>query len=172
MAVPRVVAFDLDATLWYPEMYQLWGGGAPFKKNTDGTLSDRSGTTCYLMGNSAAIIRELKTDPKWADSKVAVCSCTDEPSWADECMRKFEVAPGMPLKEAIDIEEIYKGGKSKHFKSIHAKTGIPFEDMIFFDNEEHNCRTVAPLGVTCIYTPRGMTAAEWERGLKEYSKRH
>lgn len=34
--------------------------------------------------------------------------------------------------QAVDIEEIYKGGKSKHFKSIHAATGIPYEDMIFF----------------------------------------
>lgn len=24
MAVPKVVAFDLDATLWFPEMYQVW----------------------------------------------------------------------------------------------------------------------------------------------------
>jgi len=79
-ALPKVVAFDLDATLWYPEMYQvrmrnfwnnnthvmhcshqpdfvylstlqLWGGGAPFKKNSDGTLTDKSGTT-YVCENA------------------------------------------------------------------------------------------------------------------------
>ena len=40
----------------YPEMYQLWGGGAPFKKNPDGTLTDKSGTKyvpfCELVQNS------------------------------------------------------------------------------------------------------------------------
>lgn len=24
MVVPKVVAFDLDATLWFPEMYQVY----------------------------------------------------------------------------------------------------------------------------------------------------
>mmetsp|Transcript_36032 Transcript_36032/g.74093 ORF Transcript_36032/g.74093 Transcript_36032/m.74093 type:complete len:80 (-) Transcript_36032:224-463(-) len=76
----------------------------------------------------------------------------------------------MNLKTAVDIEEIFKSSKTSHFKNIHKATGIPYSDMIFFDNEEHNCRNVAPLGVTCVYTPRGMTEAEWDRGLKLWSK--
>ena len=52
-------------------MYQLWGGGAPFKPNKDGTLSDASGTRCYLMGASAKILSDLRTDPQWKDTKVA-----------------------------------------------------------------------------------------------------
>ena len=169
--VPKVVAFDLDATLWYPEMYQLWGGGAPFKKQADGTLLDKSGTKCYMMGDTAAIIRELKTDPKWKDTKVAYCSCTDEPSWADECMLKFEVGDGITLQSAVDIKEIFKSQKTTHFKNIQKKTGIAFEDMIFYDNEEHNCRTVKSLGVHCVYTPRGMTREVWESSLADFAKR-
>ena len=30
-ALPKVVVFDLDGCVWDPEMYELWGGGAPFK---------------------------------------------------------------------------------------------------------------------------------------------
>lgn len=42
--LPKVVAFDLDATLWMPEMYQLWGG-SPFKRDPSGVhLLDRQGT--------------------------------------------------------------------------------------------------------------------------------
>ena len=33
-----------------------------------------------------------------------MCSCTDEPSWADECMRKFEVGNGMTLKEVAQSD--------------------------------------------------------------------
>ena len=33
--LPQVVAFDLDGTVWTPDMYQLWGGGAPFRKTPD-----------------------------------------------------------------------------------------------------------------------------------------
>jgi hypothetical protein len=66
------------------------------------------------------------------DTKVAYCSCTDEPSWADECMRKFEVGGGITLESAVDIKEIFKSQKTTHFKNIHKKTGIAFEDMIFY----------------------------------------
>ena len=49
-AKPKVVVFDLDGCLWDPEMYELWGGGAPFSDNGDGTLKDRSGVTVRLLG--------------------------------------------------------------------------------------------------------------------------
>ena len=96
---------------------QLWGGGSPFKKNNDKTLTDRSGTRCYLMGNTAEILREIKTSPRWKGAKVrslfrisidasvgqiAYCSCTDEPTWADECMRLFEIGDGMTLESVSE----------------------------------------------------------------------
>ena len=46
---PAAVIFDLDGCLWDPEMYELWGGGAPFSDNGDGTLKDRSGVTVRLL---------------------------------------------------------------------------------------------------------------------------
>ena len=49
-ARPKVVVFDLDGCVWYPEMYMLWGGGAPFNTQPNGDLKDRSGSKCYLMG--------------------------------------------------------------------------------------------------------------------------
>lgn len=47
---PKVVVFDLDGCVWYPEMYMLWGGGAPFKAQSNGDLKDTAGQKCYLMG--------------------------------------------------------------------------------------------------------------------------
>ena len=43
-------------------------------------------------------MHDLKTNPKWSDTKVAVASCCDEPSWAAECIRKFGVGDGLTLK--------------------------------------------------------------------------
>ena len=91
MTLPKLIVFDLDNCVWYPEMYQLWGGGAPFKVKEDGDLSDRSGERVYLMGDVKNIMHELKTDDKYADCQIAIASCCDEPSWADECLRKFKV---------------------------------------------------------------------------------
>ena len=47
---PAVIIFDLDGCLWDPEMYELWGGGAPFSDNGDGTLADKAGVTVRLLG--------------------------------------------------------------------------------------------------------------------------
>ncbi len=55
---PKVVVFDLDGCVWYPEMYMLWGGGTPFKTQANGDLKDKIGQKCYLMGTlkSAAAV--------------------------------------------------------------------------------------------------------------------
>ena len=47
---PAAIIFDLDGCLWDPEMYELWGGGAPFSDNGDGTLADKAGVTVRLLG--------------------------------------------------------------------------------------------------------------------------
>ena len=58
--VPQVVAFDLDGTVWTPDMYQLWGGGAPFRKTPDAdALLDASGAAVKLCGNTRQILREI-----------------------------------------------------------------------------------------------------------------
>ena len=51
--------------------------------------------------------------------------------------------------------EVYPGTKTTHFERIHRRTGIAYEDMVFFDNEYRNVRDVQRLGVTCVYTPEG-----------------
>ena len=53
--------------------------------------------------------------------------------------------------------EIYKGSKSGHLREIARKTGIGLGEMVFFDNEPGNCRDVANIGVTSVYTPEGVT---------------
>ena len=92
---PLMYVFDLDGCVWDPEMYQLWGGGAPFAADPqrEGDLLDCKGTKVYLMADVRRIWRMLHEDPAYADARVAVASCCDEPGWADECLSKFTVAP-------------------------------------------------------------------------------
>lgn len=168
--LPRLIALDLDATVWYPEMYMLWGGGSPFDCNPDGSLSDRKGVRLELMGNAKNILYEVKTRPEWSNTLLAYCSCTDEPNWAEECMQKIEVGDGYTVKTVCDHFEIYKGGKKKHFMHLNEVTGIPYEDMLFFDNEQQNCYEVEQLGVTCIHCPYGLTQDIWEDGLKQHAE--
>jgi len=168
---PKVVVFDLDGCLWYPEMYMLWSGGAPFSVREDGDLSDTSGKRVYLLGDLRRILYELKTAPEWQGVVVAIASCTDEPSWARECMRKLEVGPrgsGVCIDDCIQQEHIFKGSKQRHFERIADATGAALEDMLFFDNERGNCVDVSGLGATVAWVPNGVTAGAWEQSLARF----
>ena len=125
---PKVVVFDLDGCVWYPEMYMLWGGGSPFTQCSGGDLADASGTKTYLMGAVRQIFHELNTDPSWAGTKVAVASSCDEPAWARECLKKFRVGPpgscSTALSDIVDANliEIYKArSKQVHLTAIQVR---------------------------------------------------
>jgi len=170
--LPKAFVFDLDGCCWDPEMYELWGGGSPFKENKDGTLSDKRGTKIHLLGDVRDILHELHTDPKWKESIVAIASTCDEPKWARECLKKFPVAPGVTMEEVFqpDCCEIYKAyGKNEHINAIAKKSGIDIKDMIFFDNQTNNTSCVAGMkGPTVVYTPDGVTRALFEEGLSAF----
>ena len=167
-ALPKAVVFDLDGCLWAPDMYMLWGGGAPFSVEDDGTLRDCRGAKVEMLGSVPEVLFELKTDPKWKGVKVCVASCTDEPSWAQECLDKFKLGDGTSLKSAMMVEEIHGGNKQGHLRNIAKRTNIALEDMLFFDNERGNCVDVSAIGVTVAYVPRGVTALAWERALRDF----
>ncbi|KAJ1403576.1 magnesium-dependent phosphatase-1 [Ochromonadaceae sp. CCMP2298] len=163
----KLVAFDLDGTIWSPDMYQLWGGGAPFSNSpSNGDLLDCSGRTVRLLGISAEVLHELKDDPDLSDVKVAWVSCTDEPSWAAECLQKFKTTGGQMIATSADSSQIFKANKQVHFAKLKSQyPSIDFSEMLFFDNEMGNVRNVAKLGVRCVYCPEGITEAAWEEGL-------
>ena len=159
-------------------MYQLWGGGAPFRTTDDpDTLRDSKGQSVSLCGNTRDILSGLQAARATGDAKVAYVSCTDEPAWADECLRLFRLGgdgddAATTLKACADIEEIYKANKKQHFQRLQKKTGLPFNSMIFFDNEKHNCTSVSQLGVVCVHCRRGLSAEVWEEGLAKFAAAH
>lgn len=108
---PTAPTADLDGCLWAPDMYMLWGGGAPFTKQDNGELLDTKGQRVRMLGAVPEVLLELKTNPKWADTTVCIASCTDEPAWAQECMRLFDIGPDLVIKDAMMVEEIHGGNK-------------------------------------------------------------
>ncbi|KDD76075.1 acid phosphatase [Helicosporidium sp. ATCC 50920] len=173
--LPKLVAFDLDATLWIPEMYEL--AGPPFRpapgKSRQGKcveVVDRSGEHICLMGDSFEILKELAQSAQWQDTEIAYVSRTEYPAWADACLKSFAIECGPRMHDIAAHHEIYPGSKLTHFRRLHERTGINYKDMLFFDNESWNIKEVAQLGVTCVHTPRGMTWASWQEGLDRHSK--
>merc|ERR1712130_11326 len=171
--IPKVFVFDLDGCVWEPEMYELWGSGSPFTLNRkNGNLKDSRNTDVYLLGAVREILYELKTNEKYANSIVAIASTRDEPNWARECLDKFKIGPNLDitLGTVFSHSEIYKSsiGKKKHFQEIKTKTGVDFDEMVFYDNQMNNMNCVSKLGVTCVYTPDGVTAKMWQKSLEDF----
>ena len=79
--IPKLFVWDLDGTLWSPEMYQLYGG-SPFSLHLSSLdLKDRRGERVSLLGDAREILKEWKEKAKFA-----VASSCDEPEWARECI--------------------------------------------------------------------------------------
>jgi len=174
-SVPALVVFDLDACCWFPEMYMMSAGSAPFSEipgNADAKASARN-ETVKLLGRTRGIWAALHGSPRFEATRVAVASRCDEPAWAVELLKLFRAAPGVSFWDVLDggaLAEIYKGSKVNHFRALQKKTAIPFSDMVFFDDDMQNIRNVEALGVVCVHTPDGVTQAAWESGLDRYAK--
>jgi magnesium-dependent phosphatase 1 len=75
------------------------------------------------------------------------------------------------LSNVIDYSEIYPSSKVKHFSSLHAITGIPYNEMIFFDDEMRNDEVNKKLGVHFVYVPDGMTFELFLSAIKEFASK-
>jgi magnesium-dependent phosphatase 1 len=81
--------------------------------------------------------------------------------------------------------QIYPGTKTTHFRKIQQKLAkpsrsdqnplqgrtIPFEDMLFFDDEGRNRNVETDLGVTFCLVPDGVDCEEIDRGVWEWRRR-
>ncbi|CAG8434183.1 8470_t:CDS:2 [Funneliformis mosseae] len=149
--LPSLFVFDLDYTLW-PLWIDTHTSGSPFKADPfkPHCVKDRHGKLLKLYSDVPEIFRLIKNCPK---PHIAVASRTHEPEWARKVLSimPFPADEGCDsiknssngvnyrsLADIIDYDEIYPGSKLKHFRSLHKKSGIPYREMIFFDDELRN----------------------------------
>lgn len=205
----KIAVFDLDYTVWLPEMYQLNGPPKQVKKRTSSQqgrnstatsndvggneyiIVDQSNTQIRLFPGASYALSQINKlrDVHNMDILAAVASRTDEPQWASMCMdwltvphyddngdsggdgtsdsksRSNSSSKEKTLTACFDHVIIGFNDKKWHFERIQQLTRIPYESMVFFDNEMRNIRSVKELGVKCIYTPDGMTADSWHEAL-------
>ncbi|KAF6806450.1 magnesium dependent [Colletotrichum musicola] len=183
LPLPKLIVFDLDYTLW-PFWVDTHVSG-PLKANASHSAAvDRHGES---FGFYHEVPRVLYTLPL-AGVKLAVASRTSAPDLARDMLKLLHVpAPsadeptlggGSGKKEkprrALDFFdgglEIYPSSKIRHFEGIFRKTGIPFTEMLFFDDESRN-RDTESLGVTMHLIRDGVSWAEIEKGVAEWRKR-
>ncbi|MBA0687987.1 hypothetical protein Goari_005798, partial [Gossypium aridum] len=70
------------------------------------------------------------------------------------------------------IQEIFFSCKNKtdHFRRIQTRTGIPFNSMLFFDDEDWNIEAASKMGVTSIYVDNGVNLRALRRGLTQFTE--
>ncbi|KAG0696493.1 magnesium-dependent phosphatase-1 [Suillus ampliporus] len=174
--LPKLVAFDLDYTLW--DFWIDTHVHPPLKRDpSTGKVIDsqRNPKTINFYRDVPHIMHRLQA----ADVTIAACSRTDAPSLAREALDLILIPPKtgdnnakpIPAIKFFDQLEIYPSSKIKHFKKLHEKTGIPYDEMLFFDDEWRN-QEVEELGVTFTLVPNGLNVRILEKGLKEWRKRH
>ncbi|KAF8516881.1 magnesium-dependent phosphatase-1 [Gautieria morchelliformis] len=170
--VPQLIAFDLDYTLW--DFYIDSHVTGPL--NSKGSkVQDIYGTSIEFYPDVPQILNKILS---FEGPKIAACSRTHASALARDALSLIRV----PLTkgddggatEAVnffDQMEIYPGSKITHFKELHRKTGIPYTEMLFFDDERRNAE-VESLGVTFVLVQNGLDIQSFEEGLTEWRNRH
>jgi magnesium-dependent phosphatase 1 len=178
LPLPKLVVFDLDYTLWpfWIDTHVL----PPLKPSPDHAAAfDRRSEAFSFYADVPAILLALPA----LGVRTAVASRTQAEALARDLLRMLWLVPEGVVEEkavakskqyawdAFDAGlEMYDRDKVHHFQAIQARTGIAYEDMLFFDDEERNF-TTEKLGVTMWLVRDGVTWDEFERGVAEWRKR-
>ncbi|KAL6076019.1 hypothetical protein STEG23_007626 [Scotinomys teguina] len=148
----------LDYTLW-----PFWVDthvDPPFHKSSDGTVRDRRGQNIRLYPEVPEVLERLQS----LGVPVAAASRTGEIEGANQLLELFD------LVKYFVHREIYPGSKVAHFERLRHKTGVPYSQMVFFDDEKRNIIDVGKLGVTCIHIQNGMSLQTLTQGLETFAK--
>lgn len=187
---PRLIVFDLDYTLW-----PFWVDThvtPPLKINATHTgATDRTGEDFAFYDEVPEILAVLPYLNSPNKIKLGVASRTSAPSLARELLKGIYIPPTSSFaseedgsskkssaagkkKASIDVfdggMEIYPGSKIKHFEALQKRTGIRFEDMLFFDDESRN-RETEQLGLTMKLVMDGVTWEEVGKGVELWRSR-
>ncbi|KAK4652335.1 hypothetical protein QC762_610230 [Podospora pseudocomata] len=178
LPLPALIVLDLDYTLW--PFYSDIHISPPIRSLSPFVLSDRNGEHFSLFPDAPAILR-LLSSPQ-CNIRLAVASKSPVGDLCREVLKSLRLPEteirGQP-KKVIDVFttggggglEIYESSKLRHFEVIAKRTGVRYEDMLFFDDERPNFE-VESVGVTMKLVGRqGLCWEELEKGIQLWRER-
>jgi len=143
------------------------------KESEDGGLSvsDTHGGSYGFYNDVAGILASIEEK----GCKMGVASRTSATDIANQLLRSLRIpresGESKPALSAFEFVEIYPGSKKNHFQRIHKKSGVPYQEMLFFDDESRN-KNVEELGVVMQLIRDGVTRAEVDRGVGEWRRKN
>lgn len=180
LPLPKMIVFDLDYTLW-----PFWVDthvSSPLKpsKHAPGLkVTDAHGGHYGFYQDVAGVLSNIREK----QILIGAASRTSAPTLARRMLdlltipaTSSDVAGGSAemSRKAVslfDHMEIYPGSKIAHFKSLAKKSGLPYEEMLFFDDESRN-KNVEELGVVMHLVRDGVTREEVDRGIASWRSRN
>ncbi|KAE8402202.1 magnesium-dependent phosphatase-1 [Aspergillus pseudonomiae] len=178
LPLPRLIAFDLDHTLW------------PFKVDADVSepVEARDNNSCIVdrRGKSFAFypaVSSILSSCKDRSIPLALASRSHAPDLALAILEALHInpafsdnttlnTPSVCARNYFDYIQIVPGTKKQHFMRIHHASGIAYEDILFFDDEARNHDVETELGVTFCLIRGGITRDEVDRGVRAWRKRN
>lgn len=183
--VPKLFVFDLDYTLW-PFWIDTHVSGSlkpvPDPDNSGNITAavDRAGERFAFYRDISSILHTLRN--VIPDVQLAVASRTCAPDLAKELLKMLHIpetagfGSGSASKKPRKAYEMFDGGlemyptsKLRHMEALQKKTGIPYEQFLFFDDEMRN-RDTERLGVTMWLVKDGVSWSEIEWGIQQWRK--
>eukprot|EP00966_Prymnesium_polylepis_P331625 7387208-Prymnesium_polylepis.1 len=83
--LPKLVVFDLDNTVWTPELYTLRHLRGYEAATSPNPVADED---VWLLDSALAAFHEMTTSPRWAQTKVAIASRTNKGPWAHALLQR------------------------------------------------------------------------------------
>ncbi|KAJ9625432.1 magnesium-dependent phosphatase-1 [Exophiala oligosperma] len=199
LPLPTLIVFDLDYTLWpfwvdthvsapvkpanpHPQhntrMLDRWGESFSFYNDVPSILAagrDR-GITLSLASRTHA--PDLAMDMLRGLHVPSSTTTTTDMSGNDST-RKLQSTKPLRAIDFFTHSQIYPGSKTTHFRRIQTATGkqsggsnaVPYQDMLFFDDESRNRNVETELGVTFWLVRDGVTKEEVDAGVWEWRRR-
>ena len=120
--LPRLVVFDLDNTLWTPELYTL--------RYLQEEQTPMAGDDVWMLSGAAPALHEIATRDEWRGTQFAIASRQDKTAWARDLLEQFRVPMpgtegGPPLSSLFQYIELRTGTKKAHFRAFHEVCFIP-----------------------------------------------
>mmetsp|Transcript_13759 Transcript_13759/g.20972 ORF Transcript_13759/g.20972 Transcript_13759/m.20972 type:complete len:495 (-) Transcript_13759:67-1551(-) len=161
--LPKLLVFDLDNTIWTPELYQIRQPRCPLADRDITLFSDVRTLLEYLHENKASEIGRIP---------LAIASRTNKGQWARQLLKDFKVEDAS-LGSMMDAVEIETGSKKVHMANLKKSTGVSYQEMIFFDDDMRlNLREISQLGLLCGHCPKGLTIDLFKKTLERYNELH
>jgi len=154
---PGLIVFDLDFTIWDCGGSWIDATCWPFT-NDNGKVQDSEGREFRLYPDVLELLDKLDE----TNVRLALASRTMEPEWAEWLLDAWN------LTDRFHHREIYPDSKLAHFQKLKKQTKLPYEKMLFFDDEGRNIKEVGKLGVTCVQVLDGMHHELFQAGLERW----